>query len=227
MNFFSIATATFLLTFTLSSTYGQKLNKKLSGYCEEFITEFDQIPDERKEVLKAFGDYLYDKQLTNEPTKIIVICTHNSRRSHIGQLWLYAAAAWYGIDDLDVFSGGTEATAFHPNAVDALDRAGFQLRKTNNNENPTYEVRMFRSRANQAGMLMFSKKYDHSLNPKDNFAAIMVCSEADASCPVVPGAEERFSIPFDDPRYVLMELLPRNLDTMKLFARLEEKCFLP
>ena len=49
-------------------------------------------------------------------------------------------------------------------------------------------------------MSLFSKTYDSPPNPKDGFAAIMVCTEADAECPFVPGAEARFAIPFDDPK---------------------------
>jgi hypothetical protein len=29
----------------------------------------------------------------------------------------------------------------------------------------------------------------------------MVCSDADKSCPIVEGATDRFSLPYDDPRY--------------------------
>ena len=47
---------------------------------------------------------------------------------------------------------------------------------------------------------MFSKKYDHSQNPQNAFAAIMVCSNADEACPFIPGADARFSLPFQDPK---------------------------
>ena len=191
----------FVSMFIVNSVEGQKLNKKLTNYSASVITEFDQIPAERKEILRQLGNYIFEKQAGNETTKITVICTHNSRRSHMGQLWLYAASTWYGMQNLHIFSGGTEATAFHPNAVATLKRAGFYLSKASGTENPTYKATYLKGRGNQTGSMMFSKKYDHNQNPKENFAALMVCSEADESCPVVPGAEERFSLPFDDPRY--------------------------
>lgn len=189
--------AFFFLSF--SPVNGQKLLKNLKTYSKEVVTEFDQIPEERKEHLRELGDYIYQKRANSVPVKLTVICTHNSRRSHIGQMWLNVAATWYGIGEVSTFSGGTETTAFNPRAVAALNRAGFKITKTNNAENTAYKGRYLKGR--QAEVLMYSKKFDDTQNPSDNFAAIMVCSEADQSCPVVPGAEARFSLPFEDPRY--------------------------
>lgn len=179
-----------------------KLTKKLTNYCTTLTEEFSQIPADRQADLQELGQYLYEKVKAEQEIKLTVICTHNSRRSHIGQLWFLVAAEWYGIDDLQAFSGGTEATAFNKRAVEALNRAGFRIGGTSNStDNTTYGASWSRGSRPDAKVLMFSKKYDHTINPKENFGAIMVCSEADKSCPVVPGAEARFSLPFEDPRY--------------------------
>lgn len=45
-----------------------------------------------------------------------------------------------------------------------------------------------------------SKEYNDPVNPSEKFAAIMVCSDADESCPFVSGAEDRVSISYDDPK---------------------------
>lgn len=194
----TLAIALPLLSF--STVKGPKLLKKLERYCKVVVSEFDQIPEERKESLRELGDFIYQKRVKNEPVKLVVICTHNSRRSHIGQMWLNAAATWYGIDNVNSFSGGTEATALNPRAVAALNRAGFRIAKTSNAENPTYTGTYLRG-AGQAALIMYSKKFSDNQNPSEDFAAIMVCSEADQSCPLVPGAEARVSLPFEDPRY--------------------------
>lgn len=178
-----------------------ELNKKLSAFAMSVTDEFAEISEERKATLRELGDYIYEEYASGDPVRITVICTHNSRRSHIGQLWLAAASEWYGFDDLLAYSGGTEATAFNPRAVAALKRAGFKMSKTRHADNPVYKALLTKGAANSPGILMFSKKFDDSQNPKDGFAAIMVCSDADKSCPTVPGAEARFSLPFDDPRY--------------------------
>ena len=174
-----------------------KLYKKLEQYCKTLPNEFDQIPTERKKDLESLGLFFAEKRLANQDIILNVICTHNSRRSQMAQLWFRVAASWYGVEKLTAFSGGTEGTAFHPNAVAALKRAGFKIGILKNGDNPLYEANY----GDVIPSLMFSKKYDDSTNPKSGFSAIMVCSEADASCPVVPGAEKRFSLPFEDPKY--------------------------
>lgn len=175
-----------------------KLYKKLTQYCETLPNEFSQISEERKKKLEELGDYIYEKSLAKQAVTLNVICTHNSRRSQMGQLWFMAASAWYGIENVNAYSGGIEETAFNKNAVDALKRAGFKVERLNAVTNATYQARYGNSFKPKA---MFSKKYDNAVNPRKYFSAVMVCAEADASCPVVPGAEERFSLPYEDPRY--------------------------
>ncbi len=174
------------------------LPKSIHQKIKSFESEFDKIPEKRKELLETLSHYISQKIEKKETVKIIVICTHNSRRSHIGQLWLQAGSAYMGIDDFQTFSGGTEATAFNHRSVSALKRVGFELNKKTEDNNPKYESTL----PSNAGepLLLFSKKYDAPPNPLNGFAAVMVCSEADEACPFVPGAEARFAIPFDDPK---------------------------
>jgi protein-tyrosine-phosphatase len=186
---------------TLVQGQSRKLRKELEERIEELSDEFILIPEDRKLVLEELGTYIYESAVNEEPAKLVVICTHNSRRSHIGQLWLHAAAAWYGVGEVQVFSGGTEATAFNTRAVQALKRSGFAFQKMTGGDNPSYSASILRDGAKDSGMLMFSKKFGHSQNPQEGFAALMVCSDADKSCPIVPGADARYSLPFDDPRY--------------------------
>jgi arsenate reductase len=125
------------------------------------------------------------------------ICTHNSRRSHIAQLWGQAAASYYGVKDVFCFSGGTEATAFNPRAVKAMQSVGFDIQKIKEGENPVYEVRFS---TNEFPVVAFSKKYDDPFNHNQNFAAVMTCSHADENCPLVLGATTRIAITYDDPK---------------------------
>jgi len=187
--------------FSADLVRGPKLIKQLDNYSEEVVQEFGLIPEERKQVLMDIGRYIYEERTAGESVQLTVICTHNSRRSHMGQLWMEVAAVWFGIDQVSAFSGGTETTAFNSRAVDALQRAGFRIKKVNNAQNPTYEGHYLRGFGKKEPLLMYSKTYDDRQNLASDFAAIMVCSEADESCPVVPGAEFRAAVPFEDPRY--------------------------
>lgn len=169
----------------------------LSGYVTEIVQGFEQIPTERQAQLKQLSQYISQKIVSGEPVQAIVICTHNSRRSHLGQVWLQVAAAYYHISPFTSFSGGTEATAFHPNAVAALQTAGIEINAQTEGENPVYECRFSE---HSPTMKAFSKVYDDTTNPQQSFAAVMVCTQADEGCPVVLGAEARFSLPYQDPK---------------------------
>ncbi|MFK8009534.1 MAG: protein-tyrosine-phosphatase [Saprospiraceae bacterium] len=172
---------------------------QLDSYCQTFENEFHLISEDRKTQLEELAQYLSQKQKNNQPTKLNVICTHNSRRSHIGQLWLGAAALFYKKNNIHTFSGGTEATAFNHRSVAALRRAGFEIVSSNlRDDNPIYFATFSFS---HTPLKMFSKKYDHVENPQNEFAAIMVCSDADEGCPIVLGAESRFALTFDDPKH--------------------------
>lgn len=184
----------------LSEMENHKLYPELQNYSEQLASNFETIDEERKAKLKEIGDYIIKQKKTSKKVDITVICTHNSRRSHFGQVWLQIAAYYYGIEGINTFSGGTEATAFNPRAIAALERAGVKLEKTTafeGDENPVYSMSVGKK---YPKTLMFSKKYSHTQNPQNGFAAIMVCSDADKNCPFVTGATARFGIPFEDPK---------------------------
>ncbi len=156
----------------------------------------DAIPADRREHLERLAGFVQTKRVAGETARLVFICTHNSRRSQMGQLWAAAAAVYYGVDHVETYSGGLEVTAFNPRAVDALTRAGFQI-EAGTGDNPHRKV-TFATGA--APIETFSKKFGDPFNPQQSFAAVMTCSHADAACPLVLGASLRVSIPYEDPK---------------------------
>ena len=175
------------------------LLKKVEATCQELEKEFSLIATARKRLLFRLSEYLQSKYQNKETPKIIVICTHNSRRSHLGQLWLSVGADYYGLPEIATFSGGTEATAFNSRAVNALKKLGFDITSEayKTPTNPIYDI-TWQERGNP--YMAFSKKYDSFPNPSSNFGAIMVCTSADVGCPIISGADFRLALPFDDPK---------------------------
>jgi arsenate reductase len=155
------------------------------------------VPDERKEVLQPLIDYIQNKVTTNQEIRLNFICTHNSRRSHLSQIWAQTMAFQFQIDKVFCYSGGTEATAMFPKVAETLINQGFQVDKINDTNNPIYEVKFDK---NQAPIICFSKTYGDDFNPKTSFGAIMTCNNADEGCPIVFGAEARFPIKYNDPK---------------------------
>ena len=194
------------LSFSLTITFifwgtneasAQKFSKKLDNYIKGITANLGQVSAERRATLKKIGDYVYTELKANKKAQLLAICTHNSRRSQIAQTWIATAALYYGIQGVEAYSGGTEATAFNKNAIAGLKRAGF-FTVIGAGKNPKV---MVATSSNAEAWTMFSKKFTNWRNPQSNFGGIMVCSDADKACPVVPGAAQRFSLPFNDPRH--------------------------
>ncbi|WP_291106948.1 low molecular weight phosphatase family protein [Flavobacterium sp. UBA6195] len=155
------------------------------------------VSNERKQVLNPLVDYIQNKVNANEEIRLNFICTHNSRRSHLSQIWAQTMAFQFGIKNVFCYSGGTEATAMFPRVVETLVNQGFQIQKLSEEQNPVYAVKFD---DNQHPIICFSKTYFNDFNPKTNFGAIMTCNNADEGCPMVFGAEARFPIKYDDPK---------------------------
>ena len=169
----------------------------IKTYCDELIKEFDSIPSERKILLEKIAQYIQQKIQEDKPIQLVYVCTHNSRRSHFGQIWAQVAAYYYHVSNVKSFSGGTEATAFNTNAINAVKRVGFDVKKTTDTVNPIFHLHYS---ASEKPIECFSKVYNDDVNPKHEFAAIMTCSDAEENCPFIPGVELRIGTTYDDPK---------------------------
>ena len=175
-----------------------KFNLKLAGYLAARSGEFDQIPAERKQDLQRISDYVRTQTGAGDPARLVFICTHNSRRSHMAQIWATDAANYYGLSGVQCFSGGTEGTAFNPRAVAALERAGIEIKKpAGDDKNPKYQVQVADG---IEPLVSFSKKYSDPPNPSEKYCAVMTCSNADKACPTVAGSSLRVAITYEDPK---------------------------
>ena len=161
------------------------------------ITKNISVSDERKALLQPLVDYIQNKVNLQEEIRLNFICTHNSRRSHLSQIWAQTMAFHFNIKNVFCYSGGTEATAMFPKVAETLTNQGFEIQKISDTENPVYAVKFDE---NQHPIICFSKTYFDEFNPKTNFSAIMTCNNADEGCPMVFGADSRFPIKYDDPK---------------------------
>ncbi|MCK4746667.1 MAG: hypothetical protein KAT15_06520, partial [Bacteroidales bacterium] len=109
-------------------------NAELRTYLEDIESEFGNISGERVKSLELLGKYIVASLEKHNRAELVFICTHNSRRSHFGQVWADAAARYYGIEGIRSFSGGTESSAFNSRAAAAIQRAGFSVERTAGNE---------------------------------------------------------------------------------------------
>lgn len=166
-------------------------------YCESLLKNFSSIGNERKLLLENISGYVDSKIKEGKPANLIYICTHNSRRSHFGQIWAHIASIYYNLPEVNAFSGGTEITAFNINAINALKRIGFLVNSNNAGNNPVYNL-VFDEK--DKPVTCYSKLYNSPENPSSNFAAIMTCSDAEQNCPFIPSVDKRIGTPYEDPK---------------------------
>ena len=171
------------------------MNLKIKEIITQLSTE--NISEERKKNLQPLVEFIQNKISKNEEIRLNFICTHNSRRSHLSQIWAQTMASFFGMKNVFCYSGGTEATAMFPKVAETLTNQGFEILKLSETENPVYAVKFAE---NEHAIICFSKKYDDDFNPKSEFVAILTCDSADENCPIVYGAEARIPIKYKDPK---------------------------
>ncbi len=156
----------------------------------------DTIDDNRKSLLQPLCDYIRSKIKQKAEVNLNFICTHNSRRSQLSQVWAKVLSDFYRVD-INTFSGGIKITACNKRTIASLKRMGFAILNPEG-ENPHFEIKYHE---NRPPIILFSKIYDDAPNPKKKFTAVMTCTHADEKCPFIPGAEKRISLPYEDPKF--------------------------
>lgn len=171
---------------------------QIENYLAARVAHFADIQAPRRKTLDALRGWLEARREAGEPLRLLFVCTHNSRRSQMAQIWAKAASWHYGIPEVEPFSGGTEATGFNIRAMGAVRRGGFAVATRDEGDNPRWRLRFDRD---AEPIVAFSKTITDAANPNEGFCAVMVCSDADAACPTVAGADLRLALPYEDPRH--------------------------
>jgi arsenate reductase len=186
-----------------------RLYPSIESYVSKREQEFEEISDERKSELQQLANYVGACIAKGQDAKLTFVCTHNSRRSHLTQIWTQIAAAHYGINHVQTFSGGTEVTACNPRTVAALKRCGLRFStKEESSSNPHYAVAFSDM---EPPLVCFSKVFNRAPNPSSNYCAVMTCSHADQNCPVAIGCDLRLAIRYEDPK--VSDDTPQEADT--------------
>lgn len=184
----------------------QDIFPRLARHLEGLAAPLEQIGELYRSAGRLLADWIAERYRPGEPLPVVVVCTGNSRRSMLGAMMGNAAAAYHGLPEVRFFSAGTTPSAFNPRTVAALKAVGFEVEPTGDEAprsspelpNPRCWVRW--GTAEGQGLVEFSKALGDAALPASGFAAVMVCDEADAGCPVVPGAACRISMPLPDPK---------------------------
>src|SRR5690349_10694865 len=112
----------------------------LRPYVKEVAGELDRVSAERKVELNEIVASITAQLEADKPAQLTFICTHNSRRSHMSQIWAQTAACYYDLKQVHAYSGGTQATACNCRTITAMRTAGFDIKDATAGENPLYLV---------------------------------------------------------------------------------------
>ncbi|MGC8641185.1 MAG: hypothetical protein ACP5XB_15065 [Isosphaeraceae bacterium] len=182
------------------------LEPVLAAHLDTLDGDLDGIAEPHRSAGRQLAQWLAAHYRPGITLPVVVVCTGNSRRSMLGAMMGNAAAAFIGLPEIRFWSAGTAPSAFNPRAIATLRAVGFEIAPTGHEAprgsdglpNPRYRV-VWGSGQGQE-LIEFSKALGDPSLPKGGFAAVMVCDEADAGCPIVPGAAMRISMPFADPK---------------------------
>lgn len=182
----------------------REIFRETAAHLELLTTQFDMIDKEHQQAANELARWIAKHAAGDKQLGVTIICTGNSRRSMLGSVLGNLAAAYWGLPRVKFYSGGTAPTAFNPRTIKTLEQLGVKITPTGadaapgkgGERNPIYQVRW----GEHAGVDEFSKLFADKQNPQRDFAAVLVCDEADAACPVVDGAALRISAPFFDPK---------------------------
>jgi hypothetical protein len=189
----------------------RRLLPAVAAHLSTLTTSFDRINGAHLAAGEKLAEWIVASYQHGKPLSIIFVCTGNSRRSILGATMGNVAADYWGLPEIRCYSGGTAPSAFNPRTIATLKAIGIEVEPTGEeaerglegSPNPIYLVRWGDTAGNAAPAMEtieFSKHYSNAANPQTGFAAIMVCSQADAECPMVRGASRRISMPYLDPK---------------------------
>tara|TARA_B100000768_G_C11268665_1_gene372327 strand:- start:828 stop:1442 length:615 start_codon:yes stop_codon:yes gene_type:complete len=160
------------------------------------LLDRQKFDESRLSVLNELSAYLLGEIQEGKIPKVNFICTHNSRRSVLAQTWMTVLAGSFNLK-VKSFSGGTEVTEVNKRVIYSLRRMGFSVISDELELNSNYEITFSDS---LEPIICFSKLFSDEVNPSVGFLAVMTCGSADENCPIVPGAERRLPIKYEDPK---------------------------
>ena len=130
--------------------------------------------------------------MSDEPRRlrVLFVCTHNSARSQMAEGFLRAMAG----DRFDVKSAGTEPTAVHPLAIQAMAERDIDISR--------HTSKLL------AGLMQ--EPWDY---------VVTVCDDANERCPLFPGRVKRLHWSFEDPS----RATGSDADRLETFRRVRDQ----
>ncbi|MBC8111544.1 MAG: hypothetical protein H7Y04_10830, partial [Verrucomicrobia bacterium] len=181
-------------------------NEQLLPGLHEYVAEITSklrdaglIPSYRRLILHDIATYVINNFLENQFSNLLFVCTHNSRRSQLCQVWGQIAAFHYDLPLVKCFSGGLETENVSEKILQTLEHAGFHVDnpETQNVYNPQHKV-YYSTEFDYISL--FSKPYNDAGNPKNNFCTVMNCTPSGEKYQQIDGSKLNVSLIYQNPK---------------------------
>ena len=152
---------------------------------DKYIDNLDEVilRDYQKSRVKKISQEL--SGVINSCNKIVFMCTLNSRRSQLCEVWANILSNRLNLK-LSFFSAGTEKTEVYKEVIETLCRVGVDINKEG-------KLNLTSNTIN-----IYSKTLDEI--KEDKFIGIMNCSDAEKHCPLDPRSKKNIKLFYDDPK---------------------------
>jgi len=177
------------------------MNKEFKGFFSK-INQYNPEKDKKNLLDDIISKIQKSLKITNN---IVFLCTHNSRRSQLCQVWGIILSKIYNID-LKFNSAGTEKTEVNKNILYCFSHIGLEVK----GNKIIYE---------DLSISLHSKLLDE-IQP-NKFISIMTCSDAEKSCPSDSRSIKNISMTYQDPKVFDYKEKEKDeyLKTSKLIAK--------
>lgn len=165
----------------------------IQKYCERRLAELDWIDETRKQELAKLTAYIRYKE--SDPIHLVFIDNDNARGSLFAQVWAKVAARYFGLEHVETYSAGNNATEIAGNFVYTLLSLQFDLFVEGDEVNSRHFF-VFDNRKNAC--ICFAKPIDHYSIPLENFGTID--TNPTRMNIILAGSELQVHFPYTDPQ---------------------------
>ncbi len=162
-----------------------KITFNMDPVFNKFFSRIDSFNPNQKRKKRLDNIASVINENLNKTRSIVFLCTHNSRRSQICEVWGKVFAEIYR-KKININSAGAFKTVVHSQVYESIVKCGLVV---DNKKEIFFDKKKFK---------LNSKTID-SLTMK-NFIAVMTCSNAEKSCPNDPRSIRNIKMFFNDPR---------------------------
>lgn len=119
----------------------QKLRNKIVKSIVQFESSYSSIQEDRKVLLDQLASRITKGSKNDEDRTIVFVDKRNKEKSQLAAIWLRTGLQYYGLNNYNVLSAGTEPIQEPFPALASLEEYGFRVGNASKNPSYAYTVK--------------------------------------------------------------------------------------